>query len=227
MTSAPASWISRAISPVRPAPPAAFSPLRITRSTLCSRLIAGSSAATAWRPGLPTTSPTKRTLTPRSARERVQLTDGRVVGGDLRVDVVREGVVLIDQSDVCVVDVGRQLERRVLRDDRVDLAFDDRRLGLRGVHSCALRQKTRAENVPLRHAGVGRRRGDLREAHGPQLPLGEPIRAALEAAAHEARHRMCHESVLIDALKEWIGDLLEPMPVGAGTCAAAAPDVAE
>src|SRR5437764_442583 len=100
MTSAPASWISRAISPVRPAPPAAFSPLRITRSTLCSRLIAGRSAATAWRPGLPTTS-------------------------------------------------------------------------------------------------------------------------------DEARNRVCHEAVLVDALKEWIGDLLEPMPVGAGTGPEAASDVAE
>src|SRR2546423_7848024 len=63
MTSAPASWISRAISPVSPAPPAAFSPLTMTMSILCSRFSAGTSAATACRPGFPTTSPTKRTLT--------------------------------------------------------------------------------------------------------------------------------------------------------------------
>src|SRR5438105_323609 len=69
ITSAPASRISRAISPVSPAPPAAFSPFTITRSTFRSRRIAGTSIATAWRPGFPTTSPTKRILTPRSARE--------------------------------------------------------------------------------------------------------------------------------------------------------------
>src|SRR5438046_6894892 len=217
MTSAPAPWISRAISPVRPAPPAAFSPFRITTPTFRPHLTAGHSGATAWRPGFPTTSPTKRTFTPRSARERVQLIDGRVVGGDLRVDVVREAVVLIAESEVGVVDVGRELARRVLRDDRVDLGFDDRRLGLRGVHSCALRQKTRAENVPLRHAGDGRRVGDLREAHGPQLPLGKPIRAALEAAAHEACHRVCHESVLLDALEAWIGARSGALPREPGT----------
>src|SRR6267378_7236274 len=227
MTSAPASWISRAISPVSPAPPAAFSPLTITRSTFRSRLIAGTSAATAWRPGFPTTSPTKRILTPRSARQRVQLVDGRVVDGDLRIDVVREGVVLVDESDVRPVDVGRQLTRRVLGNDRVDLSFDDRPLSFCRVHCRALRRETRPQHVALRHAGVGGRRGDLREAHRPQLTLRKTIRAALEAAPDQAGHGVRHEPVLVDTLKERIRHSLEPMTVGAGACAEAAPDVPE
>src|SRR5207245_7503235 len=106
------------LSPGSPAPPAGFPPVTITRSTRRSRGMAGRSAATAWRPGFPTTSPTKRILTPRSARERVQLIDGGVVDGDLCIDVVRDRVVPVHEPDVRVVDVGRQLQRGVLRDDR-------------------------------------------------------------------------------------------------------------
>src|SRR6185503_14306690 len=50
---------SRAISSVSPAPPAEFSPLTMAKSIPWSFLIFGSSAWTAVRPGLPTTSPTK------------------------------------------------------------------------------------------------------------------------------------------------------------------------
>src|SRR5947207_6271244 len=60
MTSAPAAWSSRAVSVVRPAPPAAFSPFTIARSMRSSSRSFGSSAATASRPGRPTTSPTNR-----------------------------------------------------------------------------------------------------------------------------------------------------------------------
>ena len=38
---------------------------------------------------------------------------------------------------------------------------------------------------------------------------------------------MCHETVLVDALKQRVGDLFEPVPVGAGARSEAAPDVPE
>src|SRR5919204_4678862 len=110
MTSAPASRSSFAMSAVSPAPPAAFSPLTITSSIRRSLAMAGTSAATACRPGLPTTSPTKRILTRAigSAGQSVDLVHQRVVRGGLRVHVVREGVVLIDQTLIGVVDGRRE-----------------------------------------------------------------------------------------------------------------------
>src|SRR4029077_20092586 len=131
MTSAHASWISRAISPVRPAPPAAFSPLTITRSIFRSRFTAGTSAATAWRPGFPTTSPTKRTLIrarERSApkwlsRERVPLLEVQVEGVHESIVLGDHAVVLIDERCVDRVDIGRSAAG-ILSLDLRDPAFD-------------------------------------------------------------------------------------------------------
>src|SRR6266508_1067695 len=71
MTSAPASCNSFAIFAVSPAPPAAFSPFTIVKSMRCSSRSKGRSAATASRPGRPTTSPTKRILTSRETLDRL------------------------------------------------------------------------------------------------------------------------------------------------------------
>src|SRR3970282_571093 len=57
MISTPASNISSAVLGVRPLPPAAFSPLAMTRSMLWLRLTPGRTQARARRPPFPTTSP--------------------------------------------------------------------------------------------------------------------------------------------------------------------------
>src|SRR3990172_7685888 len=57
MISTPASNISSAVLGVRPLPPAAFSPLAMTRSMLWLRLMPGRTQARARRPTFPTTSP--------------------------------------------------------------------------------------------------------------------------------------------------------------------------
>src|SRR5207302_10207932 len=119
IASAPASRGSLAGSAGRPAPPAAFSPFRIPRSIRRSFPRAGPSAATACRPGLPTTSPTKRILN--SASECVALDDEGVVNRDFRADVIREPVVLGKEALVRPIDVRRCDARRILRLDRLDL----------------------------------------------------------------------------------------------------------
>src|SRR5919201_4506726 len=172
-------------------------------------------------------SPTKRTLKLRSAGQSVELCDRRVVRVDLAVYVGRERVVLAEQGDVRAVDVRWQLTRGVLREDRVDLPPDDRRLRLGCVQPGALRREARVQRVPLRDARIGRRCWDVGEAHRAQLALREAIRAALEAAADEAGHRMRHEAVLIDTLEERVGDPLEPVPIGTRAGTEAAPDVAQ
>ncbi len=54
------------MSPVMPAPAAAFSPFAITKSRPSSRLIRGTRSSTISLPGRPTMSPMKRSLsTPR------------------------------------------------------------------------------------------------------------------------------------------------------------------
>src|SRR3972149_5211308 len=57
MISTPASNISSAVLGVNPLPPAAFSPLAMTRSMLWLRLASGRTQARALRPTFPTTSP--------------------------------------------------------------------------------------------------------------------------------------------------------------------------
>src|SRR6266705_1798192 len=200
MTSAPASWISRAISPVSPAPPAAFSPLAITRSMSRSRFTAGRSAATAWRPGFPTTSPTKRTLiraggrsaTKWLSRERVSLIEAQVESVDAGVVLTDQAVVLIDQRRVGRVDVRRDTAG-ILRLDRGDPASDGRELRVRGVDRRTGRSEARVERcdlrherIRLRHARVRWRWGDLDEPHGVELALAESIRARDEPREHEA-----------------------------------------
>src|SRR5947208_7505912 len=61
-TSAPAAIVSRKISSVIPNPPAAFSPLTMTKSSLKSEISPGSCSHTAVRPVFPTMSPRKRSL---------------------------------------------------------------------------------------------------------------------------------------------------------------------
>src|SRR5512133_1987115 len=63
MQCTPMSNSSLAVSSVRPNPPAAFSPLAITRSTAYRSTRRSSSLDSAWRPGLPIISPMKRILT--------------------------------------------------------------------------------------------------------------------------------------------------------------------
>src|SRR5260221_1738623 len=60
MTSAPDAFSSATSLPVRPKPPAEFSPLRTVRWGSTSFLRGGRRALTASRPGEPTTSATKR-----------------------------------------------------------------------------------------------------------------------------------------------------------------------
>src|SRR2546427_5333244 len=208
-TSAPASRSSAAISPVSPLPPAAFSPFTIARSIPRSARIAGTSAATACRPGLPTTSPTKRTLT--SAGQRVDLIDGRVVCRDVRADLRSQAVVLSDEVLIGRVHVRRKHARRVLRRDRLDAAVDDRELRLPGIDGGTLRREPCVQGVLLHDAGIRRRRGDLGETHRPELALREPVRAALESGADETGDRMRHETEAGDTLQERVGGLLEPM----------------
>src|SRR5438105_2887517 len=62
MMSTPALNRSSAVCGVSPLPPAAFSPLAITRSIARSRRISGSRPLTVRRPSLPTTSPIMRTF---------------------------------------------------------------------------------------------------------------------------------------------------------------------
>src|SRR3972149_1506222 len=57
MSGTPASNISSAVLGVSPLPPAAFSPLAMTRSMLWLRLMPGRAQARALRPTFPTTSP--------------------------------------------------------------------------------------------------------------------------------------------------------------------------
>src|SRR5690349_563088 len=61
MTSAPDWKRSLAVRSVIPTPPAEFSPLTITRSGACRSRSTGIASRSPWRPGLPTTSPMKRT----------------------------------------------------------------------------------------------------------------------------------------------------------------------
>src|SRR6267143_557882 len=184
MTSAPASWISRAISPVSPAPPAAFSPLTTTRSISRSRFTAGTSAATACRPGLPTTSPTNRTLiarerrrsaTQRLSRERVSLFEVPVEGIDARIVLGHKTVVLVDQRRVENVDVRRNAAGIAVL-DRCDPILEGRQLRGRRVDRRATRGEARVkrrdlhdQRIGLRDARVGKRRWDLGETHGVQL----------------------------------------------------------
>src|SRR5260370_2552416 len=62
MTETPARKRSIVIFPVIPRPPAAFSPLTMTKSNACFDFSSGSRAMTTERPGSPTTSPRKRTV---------------------------------------------------------------------------------------------------------------------------------------------------------------------
>src|SRR5207245_3704950 len=119
--------------------------------------IPGTSAATACRPGLPTTSPTKRTLT--SAGQRVYLIDGRVVRRDVRVDLRRQAVVLSDEVLRCGIHVRWKHARRVPRFDRLDTAVDERQLRFPGIDSRALRRKPTVQGVLLRDARIRGRRG--------------------------------------------------------------------
>src|SRR2546428_1042644 len=187
--------------------------------------IAGTSAATACRPGLPTTSPTKRTLI--SAGQRVELVDSRVVCRDVRFDLRRQAVVLSDEVLICGVYVGWKHARRVPRRDRLDASVDDRQLSLRRIDRGALRSEPSVQGVLLRDARIRGRRGDLGEAHRPELALREPVRAALESRANETGDWMRHETEAVDTLQEWVGDLLKPMPVAARLGTGAAPDMTE
>src|SRR5215204_321340 len=63
MASTPMSNSSLAVFSVMPNPPAAFSPLAMTRSGACRSRIRGIALASPARPGRPTTSPMKRTRT--------------------------------------------------------------------------------------------------------------------------------------------------------------------
>src|SRR2546423_822752 len=151
MTSAPASWISRAISPVSPAPPAAFSPLTTTRSISLSRFTAGTSAATACRPGLPTTSPTNRTLIARErsateglSRERVSLFEVPVEGVDARIVLGHKTVVLVDERRVENVDVRRNAAGIAVL-DRCDPTLKGRELRGRRVDGRTTRGKARVK----------------------------------------------------------------------------------
>src|SRR5436853_4950982 len=119
-----------------------------------SRLISGTSAATAWRPGLPTTSPTKRTLTRVSAGQRVQLVRRRVVRGHLRVAVVKQSVVPIHQGVIRREDGRRQDERRVLRLDRRDLTLEVGELRPLAIDRGALGREACGEGVLLRDARI-------------------------------------------------------------------------
>src|SRR5437899_4941876 len=75
-TETPARKRSIVILPVMPRPPAAFSPLTTIKSTPCCSLSSGSPAMTALRPGSPTTSPRKRTVSIEQDRiEEVQNVD--------------------------------------------------------------------------------------------------------------------------------------------------------
>src|SRR3972149_6820609 len=62
MPSTPASKSSSAVVRVSPRPPAAFSPLAITRWASVSRRMVGRRVCTVRRPKRPTMSPTKRTF---------------------------------------------------------------------------------------------------------------------------------------------------------------------
>src|SRR3989304_8197384 len=80
-TSTPASKSSRTAGPVLPTPPAACSPLAMTRSMSRRDRIRDRNSRTTLRPGLPTTSPRKRTHMSQG-RSRVERT-GDGPGGRL------------------------------------------------------------------------------------------------------------------------------------------------
>src|ERR1700736_2188430 len=76
MTETPARRRSIVIFPVMPRPPAAFSPLTTIKSAPYCAFSSGSRAMTALRPGSPTTSPRKRTVSIEQDRiEEVQNVD--------------------------------------------------------------------------------------------------------------------------------------------------------
>src|SRR5690606_24818848 len=88
-TSAPASSVVRKISSVMPKPPAAFSPLTMTKSSRKSEISPGSRSQTAVRPVRPTMSPRKRTRMPRLLQGRTESAQA-AFGQDFRQhDVVR------------------------------------------------------------------------------------------------------------------------------------------
>src|ERR1051325_7500252 len=76
MTETPARSRSIVILPVIPRPPAAFSPFTTTKSIACFAFNSGSRAMTALRPGSPTMSPRKSTVSIEHDRiEQVQNVD--------------------------------------------------------------------------------------------------------------------------------------------------------
>src|SRR5262249_37295667 len=96
-----------------PTPSAAFSPLTTQKSIPCSARRAGSSRATASRPGRPTTSPTKRMRT-----RGVRLGDRGGSRMDLDGDVV--AVVVRVLRERLALDDGDVRDRAELRAARVD-----------------------------------------------------------------------------------------------------------
>src|SRR4029079_15378331 len=84
-----------------------------------------------------------------------------------------------------------------------------------------------ADRLRLDDARVGHRRREGREAERAHLAIAEAVRAAEHRAERDARHRVGHEAVLVDAIQARIAKLRLPETAVVGVLTRAAPDVTD